>query len=74
MKPKKLLIAVEVLLIVYSCNSTRNNNMSCKTKSAVTVNFPEVSEPVQITSNDKEHFFASYYGINSFSQIGRAHV
>ena len=45
--------------------------MSCKTKSAVTVNFPEVSEPVQITSNDKEHFFASYYGINSFSQSER---
>lgn len=32
------------------------------------VTFPEVSDPVQITSNDKEHLFASYYGINSFSK------
>ena len=30
--------------------------------------FPKVSEPIQITSNNKEHFFASYYGINSWSQ------
>ncbi|TYA78364.1 right-handed parallel beta-helix repeat-containing protein [Seonamhaeicola marinus] len=32
------------------------------------VSFPNVSEPIQITNNDKEHLFASYYGINSFSQ------
>ena len=36
-------------------------------QSGVTVVFPKVSEPVQITNNDKEHFFASYYGINSWS-------
>ena len=29
--------------------------------------FPDVAEPVQITDNSKEHFYASYYGINSFS-------
>lgn len=29
--------------------------------------FPQVSTPVQITKNNKEHFFASYYGINSWS-------
>ncbi len=29
--------------------------------------FPQVSTPVQITQNNKEHFFASYYGINSWS-------
>ena len=34
----------------------------------VTVTFPTVSTPIQITSGDKEHLFASYYGINSFSQ------
>ncbi|HEX8357965.1 MAG TPA: hypothetical protein VF610_11155 [Segetibacter sp.] len=33
--------------------------------------FPKVSEPVQITSNGKEHFFASYYGINSWSKNQR---
>ncbi len=33
-----------------------------------TVVFPRFSEPIQITDSGKEHFFASYYGINSFSQ------
>jgi len=33
--------------------------------------FPEISEPIQITDNDKEHLFASYYGINSFSKNQR---
>lgn len=32
------------------------------------VEFPKVSEPEQITQNGKEHLFASYYGINSFSK------
>lgn len=36
-------------------------------KSANTVNFPEISEPVQLIDNGKEHLYASYYGINSFS-------
>jgi hypothetical protein len=30
--------------------------------------FPGISGPVQITASDKEHFFASYYGINSFDK------
>ena len=29
--------------------------------------FPKTSEPIAITSGAKEHFFASYYGINSWS-------
>ncbi len=29
--------------------------------------FPEIGKPVQITNNNKEHLFASYYGINSWS-------
>ncbi|MCE5345579.1 MAG: hypothetical protein LLG13_04710 [Bacteroidales bacterium] len=33
--------------------------------------FPEVSSPVQITDNSKEHLFASYYGINSFNKSER---
>lgn len=33
----------------------------------ITVTFPQPSDPIQITENGKEHLFASYYGINSFS-------
>jgi hypothetical protein len=33
--------------------------------------FPKVSVPMQITNNDKEHLFASYYGINSWSKNER---
>jgi len=33
--------------------------------------FPKVSVPIQITGNDKEHLFASYYGINSWSKNER---
>ncbi len=29
------------------------------------VTFPGISEPIQLTSNGKEHFFASYYGMTS---------
>ncbi len=36
-------------------------------QSAKTVHFPDFSEPIQLVENGKEHLFASYYGINSFS-------
>lgn len=45
-------------------------HFACSTKtkeSGVTVRFSPPSEPVQITKNGKEHLFASYYGINSWS-------
>lgn len=32
------------------------------------VQFPSVSDPIQLVDNGYEHFFASYYGINSFSR------
>ncbi|MDZ7723550.1 MAG: hypothetical protein U5R06_12290 [candidate division KSB1 bacterium] len=32
------------------------------------VNFPQVSEPIAITSGPLEHFYASYYGITSWSE------
>lgn len=35
------------------------------------IEFPRVSLPVQISRNNKEHLFASYYGINSFSKNER---
>jgi hypothetical protein len=37
-------------------------------QSKVQVTFPEVSEPIQLVDNGKEHLYASYYGINSFSK------
>lgn len=36
-------------------------------KEGVSVSFPIPGEPVQITKDGKEHLFASYYGINSWS-------
>ncbi len=33
--------------------------------------FPEVGEPYAVTSGPMDHFFASYYGINSWSPDGR---
>ncbi|MEO6455427.1 MAG: hypothetical protein ABIN97_15210 [Ginsengibacter sp.] len=35
------------------------------------VKFPQVSSLIQITKSNKEHLFASYYGINSFSKNER---
>src|SRR5688572_8264778 len=53
------------LLALFSCSQVK--------PLGITVVFPRVSEPVQITdsSNGKEHFFASYYGINSFDHSER---
>jgi hypothetical protein len=43
---------------------------ACANKSEIgtKVSFPEISTPIQLTKNDKEHLFASYYGINSFNK------
>ncbi len=38
-----------------------------KQPAGVTVVFPETEGPVQITKDGKEHLFASYFGINSWS-------
>jgi hypothetical protein len=52
------------LFILITCSTL----ISCKKKQhGITVVFPEVIGPVQITDNQKEHLFASYYGINSWS-------
>ena len=43
---------------------------SCSTntkESGISVTFPQPSDPIQITKSSKEHLFASYYGINSWS-------
>ncbi len=39
--------------------------------SGLMVKFPKVSAPIQITDSGKEHLFASYYGINSWSKSQR---
>lgn len=38
-----------------------------KTSDNNVVHFPEYSEAIQLLDNGKEHLYASYYGINSFS-------
>jgi len=59
MKTIKLVFITILLITISSCND--------KKPSGLTVIFPEVSSPIQITDNSKEHLFASYYGINSFN-------
>ncbi|NOY97532.1 MAG: hypothetical protein GXO81_14405 [Chlorobi bacterium] len=59
---KNWMIALAAFVLFIGCNKKPNG---------ITVVFPEVSGPIQITKNGKEHFFASYYGINSFSRSQR---
>ncbi len=56
-----MLSAVGVLA---GCAAERNSDDSGKT----VVTFPKVTGPIQLTDAPGEHFFASYYGINSFSK------
>jgi hypothetical protein len=63
MKYKRALITgLTALLILSSCN---------RNQSGISVVFPEISMPEQITKDGKEHLFASYYGINSWSKSER---
>jgi hypothetical protein len=55
------IMGVLMAILLTGCISNPEGN-------GLTVKFPIVSEPVQITKDDKEHLFASYYGINSFSK------
>ncbi len=59
---KELVIIIIFSTILESCNNTSSN---------VKIIFPKVDGPFQITKGDKEHFFASYYGINSWSRDQR---
>ncbi len=60
MKKKHLLVFLLIVITLLSINCNQNQN-------GLIVKFPTVSEPVAITSGPKEHLFASYYGINSWS-------
>ena len=59
---KSLILSLIIAVILISCDNK---------KAGITVVFPDVSEPVQITKSDREHLFASYYGINSWSRDQR---
>ena len=56
-------LVIPFLLANYGCNQK-----SSITTSDTTVQFPEISAPIQLVDNGKEHLYASYYGINSFSK------
>jgi hypothetical protein len=51
------------IIFLFSCDESHTD--------CPEVRFPKISGPVQITDNGKEHFFASYYGINSFNKAER---
>lgn len=51
-------LAFLIIILFCSCN---------KEETGVKIVFPEITGPIQITNNDNQHFFASYYGINSWS-------
>lgn len=52
-----------ILMTIAACNSSESGGMQ--------VHFPKVTGPIQITSDDKEHLYASYYGITSFDASQR---
>ena len=61
---RSISILITVLLMTLtSCNEKKSDKTS--------VTFPDIIGPIQITNGEKEHLFASYYGINSFSQSER---
>jgi len=66
MNTKIFFATLLILLTVLSCEEKRENSTT-----GIIVTFPEIEGPVQITKDDKEHLFASYYGINSFSKNQR---
>jgi len=59
MKKHFITFFVIFILLGNSCKQEKESNQQDQ--------FPEVSEPVQLTNGPQEHFFASYYGINSWS-------
>lgn len=66
---RQLLLATTILILFFQCTSpTQTESHPSAESDGITVSFPKVSEPIQITDDNYEHFYASYYGINSFDQ------
>src|SRR5690606_1299725 len=61
----KMRYFVLFLLSVMLISGCENSGEQSSSKEGVV--FPTVEGPIQITSGDLEHLFASYYGINSWS-------
>ncbi|GAB3005114.1 hypothetical protein GCM10027284_23560 [Cyclobacterium sediminis] len=61
---RALIFTLLSCLIVISCTERSSNEEKSNPN---LVHFPKVSEPIQLVDNGKEHLYASYYGINSFS-------
>ncbi len=61
------IIKIFVLLILLIFSISANGQNKDKKPEMNSVDFPDFSEPIQLTDKPYEHFFASYYGINSFS-------
>jgi hypothetical protein len=60
----KYLSILAILSLLGGCQSKQDRGDSAGN----IVAFPEVTGPIRITQGPEEHFFASYYGINSFSK------
>ncbi len=69
MRAKTLSLLGLLLSLTVSLNC--NDGPSTKKATGLTVAFPKIEGPFQITKSSKEHLFASYYGINSFSRNQR---
>lgn len=54
----KYFLSILFIALLWSCKNSQTG---------ITVVFPKVSGPEQMTSNGKEHMLASYYGITSWS-------
>ena len=61
------IIKIFVVLILLIFSISANGQKTDKKPVMNSVDFPNFYGPIQLTDKPYEHFFASYYGINSFS-------
>ncbi len=62
----KISVVLAVLCVFLSCQTESKHE-----ENKNVVEFPTISEPILLVDNGKEHLYASYYGINSFSANDR---
>jgi len=58
-----LLVSLLSIMTIFGCSADSGSKQ--------TVLFPSISDVIAVTSGPKEHFFASYYGINSWDKSQR---